>query len=541
MTATASDPQTTWIDTSDAPAPQFVGDRLAHWAATTPDAECFSYLGRSWTYAETHERVRRLTAALASLGIGRGGTVSFLDKNHPACVELSLAAGDLGAANAIINFRLAGDEIDYALNDSGATVLVVGSELMPTIEAIRDRLTHVQHVIEVTPEGGDSDPYEQLLAAAEPMERPDDVSPEDTCLVMYSSGTTGRPKGVMLSHRNMVSHTINAHDGWGFEAGDKSMVAMPLFHVGGSSYVLFGLHDGVPSVMTRDPDGMSLAGAIMAGANRTFLVPAVLAQVLQSGPDAVKLFGALKTYTYGAAPMPPPLLRAAMEAWPDTDFMQVYGLTEVAGVVTHLMPEEHRTAIPEGHPERLVSAGRAVPGVEIRIVDPGTLEDVATAEAGEVWLRTPQMFQGYLNKPEATAEVVTEDGWFRSGDLGRLDADGFLFVEDRLKDMIISGGENIYSPEVERVLAEHPAVMEVAIIGVPDDTWGESVKAVVSFHEGQSATEQELIDHCREHLAHYKCPRSIDVLELLPRNPTGKILKRELRQPYWDGRERQVN
>jgi acyl-CoA synthetase (AMP-forming)/AMP-acid ligase II len=412
---------------------------------------------------------------------------------------------------------------------------------MPTIEAIREKLTTVEHVIEVTPEGGEGDAYEALLAGATPMERPADVVPEDTCLVMYSSGTTGRPKGVMLSHANMVAHTLNAHDGWGFARGDKSMVAMPLFHVGGSSYVLFGLHDGIPSVMTRDPDGMSLAGAILAGANRTFLVPAVLAQVLQSGPDAVTLFGALKTYTYGAAPMPPPLLRAAMEAWPDTDFMQVYGLTEVAGVVTHLMPEDHRTAIPEGHPERLVSAGRAVPGVELRIVDPATLEDVPTGEPGEIWMRTPQRFQGYLNKPEATAEVVTEDGWFRSGDLGRLDADGFLYVEDRLKDMIISGGENIYSPEVERVLAEHPAVMEVAIIGVPDDTWGESVKAVVAFHEGQSATEAELIEFCREHLAHYKCPRSIDVLDALPRNPTGKILKRDLRQPYWDGRSRQVN
>jgi acyl-CoA synthetase (AMP-forming)/AMP-acid ligase II len=278
----------------------------------------------------------------------------------------------------------------------------------------------------------------------------------------------------------------------------------------------------------------------MAGANRTFLVPAVLAQVLQSGPDAIKLFGALKTYTYGAAPMPPPLLRAAMEAWPDTDFMQVYGLTEVSGVATHLMPEEHRTAVADGHPERLVSAGRAVPEVEVRIVDPATLEDLPTGEHGEIWLRTPQLFKGYLNRPEATAEVITEDGWFRTGDMGKVDAEGYVFVEDRLKDMIISGGENIYSPEVERVLAEHPAVMEVAVIGIPDDTWGESVKAVVALKEGASATEQEIIDHCREHLAHFKCPKSVDVLEMLPRNPTGKILKRELRAPYWADRDRGV-
>ena len=217
--------------------------------------------------------------------------VAFLDKNHPACVELSMAAGSLGAANAIVNWRSAGDEVDYAVNDSGAKVLIVGSELMPTINKIRENLTHVEKVIEVTPDGADGDEYEAWLQASERVTRPDDVSPDDVCLVMYSSGTTGRPKGVMLSHANMVAHTVNAHDGWEFEPGDKNMVSMPLFHVGGSSYVLFGIHDGVHSYMTRDPDGTSLAGAILNGANRTFLVPAVLAQVLQAGPDAVRLFG----------------------------------------------------------------------------------------------------------------------------------------------------------------------------------------------------------------------------------------------------------
>jgi acyl-CoA synthetase (AMP-forming)/AMP-acid ligase II len=387
----------------------------------------------------------------------------------------------------------------------------------------------VQKVIEVTPDGAEGDEYEAWLAASSPVPRPDDVDPDDTCLVMYSSGTTGHPKGVMLTHTNMVEHTVNAHDGWEFEPGDKSMVAMPLFHVGGSSYVL--------CIMTREPDGASLAGAILGGANRTFLVPAVLAQVLQAGPDAVKLFGALKTYTYGASPMPLPLLRAAMEAWPETDFIQVYGLTEVAGVATHLMPEAHRDA---EHPERLVSAGRPVPGMELRIVDPGPLEDLPAGEHGEVWLRTRQLMKGFLGLPEETAKVITEDGWFRTGDMGKVDSEGFLFVEDRLKDMIISGGENIYSPEIERVLAEHPAVMEVAVIGVPDDRWGEVVKAVVSLKPDTSATEDELIAYCREHLAHFKCPRSVDVIEALPRNPTGKILKRELRAPYWQGHDRTI-
>ncbi|MEO7941915.1 MAG: long-chain-fatty-acid--CoA ligase [Marmoricola sp.] len=515
--------------------PQFLDDRLAHWAGANPDGEAFTYLGRTWTWSQWEERVRRLAGALKGQGIGRGDVVSFLDKNHPACVELSLAAASLGAANAIINFRLAGAEVDYAVNDAGAKVLLVGSELVPLVERIRDKLTTVERIIEVTPEGADGDEYEALLAAAEPAGRDPEVEPGDVCLVMYSSGTTGRPKGVALTQENLVAHTLNAHEGWAFDDGDKNMVSMPLFHVGGSSYVLFGIHDGVPSVMTRDPDGASLAGAILQGANRTFLVPAVLAQVLASGDDAVKLFGNLKTYCYGAAPMPMPLLRAAIKAWPDTDFIQVYGLTEVSGVITHLLPEAHRD---EEHPERLISAGQCIPQTEVRVVDPVSLAEVKPGENGELWFRTPQLMKGYLNRPEDTAEVITEDGWFRTGDMGKVDADGFAYVEDRLKDMIISGGENIYSPEIERVLAEHPSVLEVAVIGVPDEKWGETVKAVVSLKPGTEATEEQLVAWCREQLASFKCPQSVDIVEALPRNPTGKILKRELRKPYWDGRDR---
>ncbi|MGI8522363.1 MAG: long-chain-fatty-acid--CoA ligase [Nocardioides sp.] len=523
----------------DAPAPQFLDDRLAWWAEHDPDGEAIGYLGRTWTWAQWDQRVRRLAGALHERGIGRGDVVAFLDKNHPACVETTLAAASLGAANAIINWRLAGDEIDYAVNDSGARMLIVGSELMPAIEKIRDRLTGVEEIIEVTPTG-EHDPYEGMLAEATPRGRADDITPDDTALVMYSSGTTGRPKGVMLTHANMLAHTLNAHDGWVFEPGDKNMVSMPFFHVGGSSYILFGIHDGVPSVVTREPDAASLAGAIVAGANRTFLVPAVLAQVLKAGPDAVALFARLKTFTYGAAPMPLPLLRAAMQAWPETDFIQVYGLTEVCGVATHLMPEDHREAMASGDVGRLVSAGKPLPQCEVRVVDPGTLEDVATGEHGEIWLRTPQLMKGFLGRPDETAAVLTDDGWFRTGDLGTVDADGFVYVEDRLKDMIITGGENVYSPEIERVLAEHAAVMEVAVIGVPDARWGETVKAVVSLNPGTTATEEELVAYCHDRLASYKCPKSVDVIDALPRNPTGKILKRDLRAPYWAGRDRAV-
>ncbi|GAB5898565.1 long-chain fatty acid--CoA ligase [Mycolicibacterium mageritense] len=520
---------------SDLPTPQFLDERVAHWAATKPDEEAITYLGRTWTWSQWDDRIRRLAGALTAWGVGRGDVVAFLDKNHPACVELTLAAASLGAANAIVNFRLAADELDYVLNDCGAKVLIVGAELKPAVDKIRDKLGAVEHVVTVTPEGGSEaggDEYEALLAGATPVGRSPDVQSDDVCIIMYSSGTTGRPKGVALTQANMIAHTVNAFDGWVSSPEDKNLVAMPLFHVGGSSYVQYGLHNGVPSYMTRDVDGAALAGGILAGANRTFLVPAVLAKVLESGPDAVKLFSALKTYAYGASPMPLPLLRQALQAWPDTEFIQVYGLTEVCGVVSRLMPEDHRA----DNEERLVSAGVLVPEAEVRVVDPDTLEDVPSGQQGELWFRTPTLMKEYLNRPDATAEAITADGWFRTGDIGRVDADGYIFVEDRLKDMIISGGENIYSIEVERVLAEHPAVSEVAVIGVPDEKWGESVKAVVTL-EGD-ATDKDLIAWAKERLAGYKCPKTVDIVDDLPRNPTGKILKKDLRKPYWEGRDR---
>lgn len=519
--------------TDQPPQPRFLDDRLTHWADVKPDEEAIAYLGRTWTWREWNDRVRRLAGALTQRGIGRGDVVAFLDKNHPACVELTMAAASIGAANAIINFRLAADELDYVINDCRAKMLIVGTDLKPSIDKIAAALDTVEHVVEVTPEGSDGDQYEALLAEAAPVPRGADVTPDDVCMVMYSSGTTGRPKGVALTHANVLAHTINAHEGWSFDQGDKSMVSMPLFHVGGSSYVQFGIYDGMPSVMTREVDGASLAGAILRGANRTFLVPAVLAKVLDSGADAIKLFGQLKTFFYGASPMPLPLLRAALEAWPNTDFIQVYGLTEVCGVISHLTPDAHRDT---DHPERLVSAGTLIPGAELRVVDPDTLVDVPVGQPGELWFRTPQLMKGYLNRPDATAQAVTEDGWFRTGDIGRVDEAGYIFVEDRLKDMIISGGENIYSIEVERVLADHPAVTDVAVFGVPDERWGESVKAVVTVDA--EVTEAELIEWSRERLAHYKCPKTVDIKGELPRNPTGKILKRDLRKQYWQGHDR---
>ncbi|MGH3434062.1 MAG: long-chain-fatty-acid--CoA ligase [Thermocrispum sp.] len=516
------------------PKAEFVADRLAHWAETCPDTEAWAYGQRAWTYREWYERVRRLAGALSALGVGHGGRVAFLDKNHPACLEVSLGAGLLGAVNAVVNWRLAGDELDYVINDSGATVLFVGAELLPSIEAIRPRLTSVRTVIVV---GGEQDGYQRLLADADPVDRQPEVGQDDLWLVMYSSGTTGRPKGVMLSHRNIVDHTVNVAPLLPFEPGDRNLVAMPLFHVGGTCYALFGLWSGAPSTMTREPEPKALFAAFAAGCTHAFLVPAVISAVFAAGEQAVAALGGLKYLIYGAAPMPLPLLRKALAAWPDLNLVQVYGQTELAGVISTLTAQAHRDA---GRPERLSSAGTLLQGADLRVVDPVSGDDVQEGQPGEFWFRSSQRMLGYLNRREDTAASVTEDGWLRTGDIGHVDDGGFLFLSDRLKDMIISGGENIYSPEIERVLVEHPAVAEVAVIGVPDDHWGESVKAVVALDPGAETTAEELIAHARGHLAGYKVPRTIDFVDALPRNPSGKILKRSLREPYWAGRDRQI-
>ena len=519
---------------SDVPAATFLSDYHHYRAEHDPEGRSWIFGDRTWTWSEAWDDIRRFAGALQAEGIGRGDRIAFLDKNHPAILVANQAVCLLGASNAVVNWRLAGDELDYVINDSGARVLFVGHELMPSIELIRDKLTTVEKIIV---SGGESDELDAWIAAGEPIDRQPDVDPRDACLVMYSSGTTGRPKGVVLTQHNMVTHTHNAMGDIEYADGDMMLIAMPMFHVGGSSYALFGPATGTAGYIISEVDAGLLAGAMMAGVTHAFLVPAVVAALLQAGPDAMKLFSRLKAFSYGAAPMPMPILRAALEAWPDTKFMQVYGMTEFGGVVTILDDHAHRDT---AHPERLVSAGRPISGVEVRVVDPATLEDVEPGTAGELWFRTEQSTPGYHGQPEATKELITDDGWVRTGDVGRLDDEGFVFVEDRVKDMIISGGENIYSPEVERVLAEHPSVLELAVIGVPDDKWGESVKAVVAFHPDQAVEPDELIAFARERLAHYKAPRTIDVVEALPRNPSGKILKRDLRKQYWSDSDRQV-
>ena len=505
--------------------PRDIADLVGYWERQAGDREAVICGSRSWTWTQWADRIRRNAAGQLAAGLAPGDRVAYLDKNDPGCLETTLAAALIGTANAVPNFRLAPPEIAYVINDAEARLLFVGYEFLPILDRIRDQIPSVERIIVV---GGDHDEYEAWLAEQEPLTETRAANPEDTFLQLYTSGTTGFPKGAMLTHQGMTAHAQASSHSSEIGADSTLMVAMPLFHVGGSSWALTGLFYGSRIVVVRDINPVGLLDEFVEQrVSHVFLVPAVFGFLLQIPDVAERDYSHLRAIVYGASPMPLPLLRRCLEVFP-VDFYQVYGMTEASGAVTTLGAEEHRDRANE---HRLTSAGLPMAGVEIAIVDPVTGEHLGPEATGEVWVRTKQLMGGYWHKPDADAEALVGDGWLRSGDAGHLDADGYLYISDRVKDLIISGGENIYPAEIERVLVEHPAVNEVAVIGVPDEKWGEVPKAIV-VPAGESDAEK-LLAYCHEHLASFKCPKSVEFVAELPRNATGKVLKRELRAPYW--------
>ena len=491
------------------------------------DAEALRYGERTWTWGQLHERVQRAAAGLLDEGVRQGARVAVLEKNHPATLEMAYAGARTGVVTTVVNWRLAPAEVLYALADSSAELLLVGEEFAPVVAGLRERLPALRRVITL------GDEYEAWLAAAGPGAPAADVAADDVVLQLYTSGTTGFPKGVMLTHRNVAAHNAAAHQVVVPAADTVAMVPMPLYHVGGLSYALSNLDAGVRIIIVREPVPSVLLDTIESqGVTDTFIVPALIAVLLQDPDLGRRDLSTLRHLLYGASPMPAPLMHACLARFPGI-LGQVFGMTELAGAVTYLSPADHADA---DHPERLLSAGLPYPDVEVRVVD----GDGADAPIGELWVRSRQVMAGYWNKPEATADTLVADGWLRTGDIARLDDGGYVYLVDRLKDMVVSGGENVYPAEVERVLLEHPSVAEAAVIGVPDARWGETVKAVVVAADGARVDPEELVAHCRQHLAGYKRPTSVDVVEALPRNATGKVLRRELRAPYWAGRDRAV-
>ena len=488
---------------------------------------------RQVTWGQLLARASQVANLFAAAGVGNQDRVAFLDKNGIEHFEVFYGAALLNAVCVDVNWRLAAPEVEYIVNDAQAKVLVVGPDFVPVLEAIRANLTSATTVLVI---GQD---YEAAVDAQPTTDPGVTSAADDVAFQLYSSGTTGRPKGVMLSNANFFGLLPLAKQMWELSPDAVNLVAMPLFHIGGGGWAVAGQYEGARSVIVRDLDPAALVGLI--GKERIthgFLVPAVLQFMLMvPGVDQAD-FSSLRVLVYGASPISEEVLATSVQTF-QCKFWQAYGLTETTGAVVNLPPEDHDVNGPNRH--RLRSCGLPGPGVEIRIVDTDTLRDCEVGEVGEIWIRSAQVMKGYWNMPEETAKSIDADGWFRSGDAGYLDADGYLYIHDRVKDMIVSGGENVYPAEVENVLMGHPAIADVAVIGVPHEKWGETAKAVVVRKPGVEVTEQEIIDHARERLARFKCPTSVDWADALPRNPSGKILKKDLRAPYWVGRDRNVN
>ena len=493
---------------------------------------------RTRTWGELYERSIRVANALQAAGVGVQDRVAFLDKNSIEHFEVFYGCALINAVSVDINWRLAPPEVEFIVNDAAAKVLVVHADFWPVIEAIRANLTTTQLIVVIGGTGGDID-YETWVNSGAATDPAVVSASEDVAFQLYSSGTTGRPKGVMLTNNNFFVMLPGARTFWKLSDDMINLVAMPLFHIGGGGWATAGQFVGSSSIIVREMDPNAVIQLIEKHKiTHGFLVPAVLQFMLMMPSVKEADFSSLQLMVYGASPISLEVLTNSVETF-KCDFMQVYGLTETTGATTLLPSEDHDPKGPNAH--RLRSCGVPAPGVEIRIIDNATGKELPAREVGEIWCKSPQVMKGYWNNPKATAESITPDGWFKTGDAGYRDEDGYIYIHDRVKDMIVSGGENVYPAEVESALMSHPAIADVAVIGVPHEKWGETVKAIVVKKADVAVTESEIIEFSKGLLARFKCPTSVDWIDALPRNPSGKILKKDLRAPYWEGRERMVN
>jgi acyl-CoA synthetase (AMP-forming)/AMP-acid ligase II len=509
-------------------------------AREQPGAPFAWFAGREITYGEALARANQIANALIAEGLSPGARVAFLSKN---CAEYALfyfGAAKAGVVPVPLNFRLAPPEWSYIVNDARAELLFARGGLVSAIDAVRGELTTVKRRLaleSVAPAGWES--YDAWLGRS-PFSAPARAI-EDSADVyqMYTSGTTGRPKGAVLQHRAVTANARQISAVTHVTSGERYLVVAPMYHAaaavstfwvigqGGSLYIL---EDFVPAEVVR----VLSEERIVAGT----LVPAMIQACLVGVPDvAQRRYESLRTLIYGASPIAVETLRRAIEVF-GCGFAQGFGMTETTAAATFLLPADHARALRD-KPGLLLSCGRALPGTEVKIADADDRE-VPRGEIGEILVRGPQLMRGYWNLPEASAEAL-RGGWMHTGDAATMDDEGFVFIQDRVKDMIVSGGENVYPREIEDVLFKHPAVADAAVIGVPDSQWGEVVKAIVVLRPGASATEAELIEHARSQLASYKRPRSVDFIAELPRNPSGKVLKKDLREPFWKGHSRRVS
>lgn len=507
-----------------------------------PDATAIRCQGNSLTFAQLGERVARLAGALKALGLQSGDCVAMLSRNSSQYIEYSLGVPWADGILNPVNTRWSVAEVVYSLDDSRSSILIVDDTFKDMGLAIMGQAGTLRHVIHIgeqaTPEGMLD--YETLLAGAQPVE---DVRRhgDDLLGVFYTGGTTGFPKGVMISHNNLAFASMAASSK-GFFGGDARFLhAMPMFHLADFS-AMYGLimSGGVHVILPAFSGEAAVRTVADEQLTDLMLAPTMIQMMLQareSNPELASLqLTNIRHIIYGASPISPALLDRACVTFPRARFFQGYGMTELTTGGTMLDAEYH--CIEHQASGKMYSAGRAISCVELRIVDEND-QEVPRGNVGEIVVRGPNVMLGYLNQPELTADTL-RDGWMHTGDGAYMDGEGFVYIVDRLKDMIVSGGENVYSAEVENAVASHPAVAQCAAIGIPSEKWGESVHVVIVLKPGAELLEEQIIAHCRERIAGYKCPRSMEIRESLPLSSVGKILKSELRRPYWQKQERNI-
>ncbi|MBS0452280.1 MAG: long-chain-fatty-acid--CoA ligase [Proteobacteria bacterium] len=494
---------------------------------------------RRLDFATFTERVSRLAGVLQKLGMARGDRVGMMSLNSTRFVEYFFATWWGGGVINPVNIRWNPKEVAYSLDDCDTRILLVDDLFAPMAAQLRELSTSLRTVVYCgdgpVPEGMVG--YEALLADTAPV--PDAPHRSDElAAVMYTGGTTGRPKGVMLAHGSLYINALASVAALPRDTQDAAaIVAAPMFHVAGCGVALQSLLRLVPVHIVPMFDEVAVLETLQsARITEMFLVPTMIKRVIEHPRFAEFDLGSLRLLSYGAAPIDAALLDAAMRAFPGTAFAQVYGMTELSPVVTALASHCHA---PGPRREKLLrSAGTPISIAEVRIVD-GNDNELPHGQVGEIVARGPMVMQGYWNKPAET-EAALRGGWMHTGDGGYMDENGFLYVVDRMKDMIVSGGENVYSAEVENAIAQMPQVLMSAVIGVPDDKWGERVHAVIVLRPGMQASPEEVMAHCKEQIANYKCPRSVEFRDALPLSAAGKLQKFQLREPFWAGKERRV-
>ncbi len=515
-------------------------DFIEYHARVRPDREFAIQGSHSMTYAEANVEANRLANGLVSVGLEVGDRFAYLSKNSIDMALMNFAAAKVGAVPVPLNYRLAPPEWAYIINDAEAKLVIAAGDHPKGIDSVRDKLKSAKafRARGDGPQGGES--YRDWVGEQAETDPGREITDRNELYQMYTSGTTGHPKGAIQLHRAVISNVSQLMTSLTIRPGpgDRTLIVAPMYHAAAAISVMATVISGATLVIQEDFDPAAVIRELSEGDIAwCTLVPAMIQACLVMVPDvAERRYPALQIITYGASPIAEDTLRNAMKVF-GCGFHQGFGMTETTAAVTVLTEEDHVAAL-AGRSELLLSAGRAITGTEVRIVDENDVE-VARGEVGEIIARGPQIMKGYWNLPEAS-EKALKGGWMHTGDAAIMDEEGYIYIQDRIKDMIVSGGENVYPREIENALFEHEAIIDAAVIGIPDAKFGEAILAFVVTKPGTSLSVDDVIAHSRDRIAGYKVPRQVEFIAELPRNASGKVLKKDLREPYWEGQKRRV-